>query len=194
MSPSHTAERTYAAIRQMLREGRLAPGARLETSRLATDLGVSPTPVRDALQRLAGEKLVEARIGDGFHVPRYTESALRDLFEWHAALLSMAARTVDIAALLEQERYGRAYERLASIVDDVSRAVPNREVGAALLNASDRLHPFRPGEEKVIADPDAEVAELAAHKGGITAAIRRFHLRRMRLSGEILKHREAYPV
>ena len=52
----------YAAdrIRDAITEGQLEPGARLKEERLAQDLGLSRTPVREALQRLSTEGLVEA--------------------------------------------------------------------------------------------------------------------------------------
>jgi DNA-binding GntR family transcriptional regulator len=48
-------------VRQSIVEGRLRPGEALSISDLAIDLGVSPSPVREALQRLAGQGLVELR-------------------------------------------------------------------------------------------------------------------------------------
>jgi DNA-binding GntR family transcriptional regulator len=48
-------------VRQSIVEGRTRPGEALSISDLAIDLGVSPSPVREALQRLAGQGLVELR-------------------------------------------------------------------------------------------------------------------------------------
>jgi DNA-binding GntR family transcriptional regulator len=93
MSPLQAMERSYAALRQVLRDGMHPPGHRLEANRIADELGVSPTPVRDALNRLVGERMVEASSGEGFHVPRLDEGDLRDLYEWNSALAIMAART-----------------------------------------------------------------------------------------------------
>src|SRR3546814_7069587 len=47
---------------------------RLEAARLATELGVSMTPVRDSLNRLAGERLVHSSPGEGFQVPLLSET------------------------------------------------------------------------------------------------------------------------
>lgn len=52
--------RVYAAIKQQLLEGAFRPGERIEPAILSDELGASVTPVRDALHRLAGERLVEA--------------------------------------------------------------------------------------------------------------------------------------
>jgi GntR family transcriptional regulator, carbon starvation induced regulator len=48
-----------AQIRQAILDGELAPGERLITATLSERFSVSPTPLREALQRLAGEGLVE---------------------------------------------------------------------------------------------------------------------------------------
>lgn len=61
MTPPGTFERVYAAIRQRLREGFYRPGDRLEPAALSDGLNASVTPVRDALHRLTGERLDEAR-------------------------------------------------------------------------------------------------------------------------------------
>src|SRR5437764_7772025 len=49
----------FESIRRALVEGRFAPGARLREVALAQQLGVSPTPVREALARLKQEGLIE---------------------------------------------------------------------------------------------------------------------------------------
>src|ERR1700761_6944712 len=59
MSPSHILEPTYRAIKQRLMCGEWPAGFRLDTARIATDLGVSTSPVRDSLNRLAGECMVD---------------------------------------------------------------------------------------------------------------------------------------
>jgi DNA-binding GntR family transcriptional regulator len=54
-------DRVSHEIRKSIIEGRVRPGESLSISDLATDLGVSPSPVREALQRLAGQGLVLLR-------------------------------------------------------------------------------------------------------------------------------------
>ena len=55
MSPAHVLEPTYDTLRRRLVAGDWPPRCRLEAARLAEELGVSITPVRDALNRLTGE-------------------------------------------------------------------------------------------------------------------------------------------
>lgn len=192
MSPVQAMERSYSALKQMLREGRYAPGARLEANRLADELGVSMTPVRDVLHRLVGERLVEASSGEGFHVPRLSEAGLRDLYEWHSALILIAVRTTRV----EEEH--RSDEIPATLADEVqwtfeqiASGAPNREVRAAVASASDRLHPFRMIEHKILEPIIGELDELTIRSPGQAPAIRRYHLRRMRAVAELLEAQRA---
>ena len=67
-----------------------APGDRLEPALLSEELNASVTPVRDALHRLTGERLVEAPRHEGFRTPMMTETPLRQLYSWHLDLLLLA--------------------------------------------------------------------------------------------------------
>ena len=90
MSPAHVLEPTCTKLKQMLVEGVWPPGEKLEALRLADELGVSMTPVRDCLNRLVGERLVDMKPGEGYRVPRISEKALRDMLAVNAALLELA--------------------------------------------------------------------------------------------------------
>jgi DNA-binding GntR family transcriptional regulator len=65
MSPAHVLEPTYQNLKQGLMEGNWRRGERLKALRLADEIGVSMTPVRDCLNRLVGEGLVDMQPGDG---------------------------------------------------------------------------------------------------------------------------------
>jgi hypothetical protein len=94
MSPGATFERVYTELRRMLAEGELPPGSPIEPAAVGRQIASSITPVRDALHRLTGERLVEAPNHNGFRVPLITEAELRDLYQWHAQLLILAARQI----------------------------------------------------------------------------------------------------
>lgn len=192
MSPIQAMERSYAALREMLGTGQLAPGSRLEAARLAEDLGVSITPVRDVLHRLVGERLVEASSGEGFHVPRPSESELRDLYEWNAALLSMAVRTTP-AAILETGGPLLAEslaDRTRELFDRFAAAVDNAELRTAILMIGDRIHPYRMIEPLVLDADDDELAGIARADRGQVQAIRRYHVRRMRAVADLIRYRD----
>jgi len=73
MSPAHVFEPTYQGLKERLKTGLWPMGMRLETAKLADELGVSVTPVRDSLNRLVGERLVELWPGEGYRVARISE-------------------------------------------------------------------------------------------------------------------------
>ena len=102
MTPPGTFERVYVAIRQRLREGLYRPGERLEPAVLSDELNASVTPVRDALHRLTGERLVEAPRHEGFRTPMMTESLLRHLYGWHLDLLLLEITKHRAAAPVEE--------------------------------------------------------------------------------------------
>lgn len=192
MSPLQAMERSYSALKQMLKEGRFLPGTRLEANRLAEELGVSMTPVRDVLHRLVGEQMVEASSGDGFHVPRFTEAALRDLYEWNSALLVIACRT----AKAPQSATDRAMEyleipaeRTSMLFERIAARAPNLEVRTAIASASDRLHPFRILEGNVLEPLLGELDELEIGDARQSHAIRRYHLRRMKMVPALVRAR-----
>ncbi len=195
MSAYQAMERSYGSLRRLLREGAYPPGYRLEANRLADDFGVSTTPVRDALYRLVGEQMVEASLGEGFHVPRLTEAGLRDLYEWHSALVTMATRTAptypeeaDIRAALARQPQAEA---TAAIFSLLAEGAPNVELREALGNAGDRLHPFRILETAVLPSPGDELEELLERSPRGPAAIRRYHLARMRAAPALLRARSS---
>ena len=72
----------YESIRTDIIDGKLLPGTPLVETNLAQDLGVSRTPIREALQRLADDGLVESLHGHGARVSQILYS---DLVEAHEA-------------------------------------------------------------------------------------------------------------
>lgn len=83
-------EPTYAAIKGWLVASVWPAGHRLEANRIAEELGVSITPVRDSLGRLVGERLAELTPGNGFRVPLRSEQDLKDLLAFNLELLRLA--------------------------------------------------------------------------------------------------------
>lgn len=194
MSPIQAMERSYQALKQMLREGRFLPGARLEANRLSADLGVSMTPVRDALHRLVGERLIEASSGEGFHVPQLSEADLRDLYEWNSALLVIAIRTsngADVHLPPVVEGAPDQAELTELLFSRIAQASPNRELLAALTSAGDRLHPFRVREPDVLAPMIGELEELGRRGSGQLLSVRRYHVRRIKAASALVRARSA---
>ncbi|MCC6609715.1 MAG: GntR family transcriptional regulator [Burkholderiales bacterium] len=106
--PVALADQVYQTVREQLRTGRIAPNQRLQEVMLATRLGVSRTPVREALARLASEGLVEAD-GRSFAVPGLTPGDVDDIYEVRGllepeAMRHAARRAADRAARVPLER------------------------------------------------------------------------------------------
>jgi DNA-binding GntR family transcriptional regulator len=79
-------------IREAIIDGRLAPGERLKEEELARELGISRTPVREALLLLQADGLVEATPNRGATVRAHTAEDLDDLYQLRALLEGYAAR------------------------------------------------------------------------------------------------------
>lgn len=167
MSPGPTFDRVYLALKEQLKSGCHPPGSQLEPRLLAEELASSITPIRDALHRLVGERLIEAPRRDGFRVPLITEFLLRQLYAWQADLLRLALSH----SREEQEAADRGAHEWAELSEadiflELGRTSGSVEILAALANACDRLAPLRGLEERLI--PDA-AAELDALRGLVAA-------------------------
>ncbi len=89
-NPSRT-QTALSALREMILTGDLAPGARLYEVPLAETLGLSRTPLREALSRLEVEGLLERRRG-GLAVRRFTPADALDAMDLRGVIEGMAAR------------------------------------------------------------------------------------------------------
>jgi DNA-binding GntR family transcriptional regulator len=132
----------YAALRERIASGGLGPGTWLREHTVATSLGLSRTPVREALRLLAAEGVVELVHNRGARVVSWSAEdideayRLRALIEGYGA--GLAAARADAACVAElrslQERYEQALGRAGSR----SRRRPsgNDDFHAAVLAAS----------------------------------------------------------
>jgi DNA-binding GntR family transcriptional regulator len=80
------------AMREQIRDGRLAQGQRLVVADVTRRLGVSNGPVREAIRRLTGEGLVEITPHRGAAVREFSNRDVREIFEVREALEGLAAR------------------------------------------------------------------------------------------------------
>lgn len=111
------ADQAYHVLREMITSGDLAPSERLTERGLATRLGVSPTPVREAISRLIHERLLTRLDGRNLRVASASIRRLREMVLIHAALSGVAARlAAEHATDAELEAIAAAHE--ASLVSD----------------------------------------------------------------------------
>lgn len=85
-------DRVYAELLAQISEGRFEAGERLFEQALARDLGVSRTPVRDALKRLAAEGLVDATPNKGAQLVSFTPEDTAALYDIRAHFEPVACR------------------------------------------------------------------------------------------------------
>lgn len=85
------ADRAYDHIKQAIFEGAYVAGARLPEDQIAGALGLSRTPVRDALRRLEAEGLVQRLPNSGARVASWSEEELHELFAMRMMLEGYAA-------------------------------------------------------------------------------------------------------
>jgi DNA-binding GntR family transcriptional regulator len=126
------ADRAYYAIRELIVTLELAPGAVVREPELTERLGIGRTPVREALRRLAQERLVEVFPRRGMFV---TKVDVRDL-----------ARLCEVRAALEPEAARLAAERATREDLDELRALLGELGGRprtdrrALIDLDERIH------------------------------------------------------
>lgn len=108
-------DRALSILRGRILAGELPGGERLGEVELAGELGMSRTPVRQALLRLAAEGLVEVTPNRGARVIVRSDRELEEVFELRARLEGLAARQA--AALATEEQLDRL-DRLAHEIAD----------------------------------------------------------------------------
>lgn len=97
-------EQVYLQVLQRIQQGDLPVGARVRDAAIAAEMGVSRTPVREALLRLSREGLLSAETGRGFRLTPLDRTELRDIGSILAALEPLA---LDQSSDPEAERLGR---------------------------------------------------------------------------------------
>jgi len=85
-------EQVYARLRSSIIDRTIQPGQRIPVDRLAQELGISRTPILNALKRLAQERVVDCLSRRGIYVRRFSKREMARLFEVREALEGMAAR------------------------------------------------------------------------------------------------------
>jgi DNA-binding GntR family transcriptional regulator len=111
-----TSDSVARVIRMAIIDGRLRPGTHLRETTLAEQLGVSRTPIREALFTLSRENLVDLKPNRGATVRHFTKADLADVYGLRATLEAHAARMA--AGRITDEQVRRLEEscnRLAAL-------------------------------------------------------------------------------
>jgi len=91
LSRRRAADEVYDSLRRAILNRAFPPGAKLQVEELATQLGVSLTPVRSAIQLLAAEGLIDVHSRSGTFVATLTRRDLEEIFDIRCALETLAA-------------------------------------------------------------------------------------------------------
>lgn len=139
LNRGNLSEQVYVTIRASLMDGRYTPGERLTIASLAAQLGVSITPVREAIFRLVSERALEMRAATSIRVRRLTAAELREIqiirhhLEGEAA--AQAAAKISAKTLGRLEKLQAEFTRAAAS-DPVKASALNREFHFVLAEAA----------------------------------------------------------
>ena len=197
-------QRAYLALRRAIRDLRLAPGQMVLEGEAAAALGISRTPVREALVRLEAEGMLRLVPRHGFRVAPLDPGVLQELYE---ILEGLEAVAVDLAAsratpaqldgldesVREQQRALAADDLVAWLAADnrfhalVAEMSGNRRLEAMARSAGDQLyrarlftHRLRPKPVDSTRDHRAVAAAIRAGDGARARALHQAHRRRAR--------------
>lgn len=197
-------EQVAQRLRQMLVEGRIAPGNKLNERELAELLHVSRTPLREAIKMLAAEGLVELLPNRGAIAVSLTEADVLNTFEVMAGLEGMAgelaAQRVTPAELAEiqamQFEMMAAYTRCdlsgyyslnARIHGAISAAAKNPVLATVYQQVNARLQALRfrsnqDGEKwkRAVKEHEKMIEALVARDGAAMREVLQQHLRNKR--------------
>jgi DNA-binding GntR family transcriptional regulator len=140
---SKSVDKAYAAIRKAIVDQQFLPGERLTEERLAEQIGVSRTPVREALRRLSADGLLELLPNQGARLPAWSVEDVREIFGLRLALethgAELAAGKITAGQLAELRQLCDAMERLAAgrkpgFIEEI--ATHNRRFHRILIEAA----------------------------------------------------------
>jgi DNA-binding GntR family transcriptional regulator len=203
--PVGLGEEVYGLLFAQIMSLQIAPGARITIDALARDLGVSPTPVREALGRLENEGLIHKTHLVGYRAaPQLSRRQFDDLYDLRLLLepyaAAKAAECISDESLAELVALGRemtadgqdgplAYGRFAQLDqrfhDEIARAGGNTLVEEALDRLHTHVHLFRlmyhsTVTEGALREHAAIIAAFQERDGPKAARLMRAHIERSR--------------
>lgn len=156
--PYHMA---LSALSGFVGEGRFGAGMPLVVTTLARELGLSPTPVREALARLAGEGVIDHWPGRGYFAPGLAASDIVELYDYHHRLVLWA---IDAPAAAGNQALNREEGPLVDRIERVFAGAAGRSANRVLMRAqrlaATCLRPVRVVEAKVAPVTVDEVERL----------------------------------
>lgn len=125
-------EQAYHHIQQLIASGRLEAGSGISELQLAQELGSSRTPIREAMNKLAAEGLLEQSPGGGMNVAQVQREHIIELYELREALELYAVAKATREPMQDADR-----ERIQKTIDQITELEKElRQNGGAALDAA----------------------------------------------------------
>jgi len=193
-------ELVYESLREAIMLGRLRPGERLMEVQLAEEMGVSRTPVREAIRKLELDGFVIMVPRKGAYVAGITLKDIADVFEVRAALEGMAAglaaeRITDeeldqLERSLVQISESNTGENINAVVEGdavfhniIYQASRNQQLVQIITHLQEQIHRFRmtslsqPGRTKFALDEHKKIVEAISDRNvELAQALAREHI------------------
>lgn len=156
--PQNLTTLAYASIKRYILEGELDEDSRLTEDFFSGQLGISKSPVREALNTLQSEGLIRIEPRRGAYLRRFTIKEVQDLYDVREALevyaVTAAKVTPELIARLEgsiihTKKWLKAGDKLRHIEEDtrfhgaIASASGNRELCRVLANIQNQIWLFR---------------------------------------------------
>src|SRR5579872_6918068 len=192
--PSGLVEEVYRRIRADIMSLRLPPETRVSVDSLARELGVSQTPIREALSMLEANGLVSKRHFTGYATsPRLGRAQLDELFEFrllvepHAACKAAEMMTEADTALLASGESAPSHDAFADMDTEFHRLIAqgagNNLIADSLARLHIHVHIFRSCfrseiAEEAVHEHRAIIAAIRSRDGDAAYAAMRSHIER----------------
>jgi DNA-binding GntR family transcriptional regulator len=156
--PTNLTSLAYKSIKEYILEGRLDENSRLTEEFLSGQLGISKSPIREALNRLEAEGLIRIEARRGAYLRSFSDKEVEDLYSLREALEVYAVRTAPYPPALVKELRSsikrqrallKANDKAKYIEEDVSfhgtlaRATGNARLCDVLQNVQNQIWLFR---------------------------------------------------
>lgn len=115
-------ENAYELIKRMILKGYFKPGERLIENQLSKKFGVSRTPIRESIRKLAAEGLVEITPKGGTKISKLTKNDIDEIYEIRDVLESLAAEKA-ASTITDKE-----IESLERLLKDSEKALLNKDI------------------------------------------------------------------
>ena len=182
-------EQVFQILVNELKSARFAPGERITEEGLAKRLGVSRTPIREALGQLTKQGILHARVGGGYVVPSPSIDEIRQIIAVRALLEPAAVR------LAAQEYGPTELGKISNAIQAESLAAPRTQPGMFAKANEDFRHAIFDGISNRVLS--SVIAQFAGHLHFIRGAtlsdmdLRREIVSRQKKIRDALAHRDA---